>query len=145
MADRSVCIHEAAHAAVALHLGLAVREVRVEGQLLTPKYCETLYGIPEGTPVPGTGCMLEDDCLEQDLEGVLVAMIAPSCIQTDDPAMDAYAEIETTLALVMGDKHGLDPDELLDRAHEAVIETEDEILRIADLLEERGVLRGEDL
>lgn len=140
-----VAIHEAAHAAVALHLGLSVREVRIKGQLFVPKYCETLYGIPEGTPIPGTGCMLEDDCLDQDLEGVLVAMIAPSCIRTDDEAMDAYAEIETTLALVMGDKHGLDPDWLLDRAHQAVLLSEDEILRIADLLEERGVLREEDL
>ena len=140
-----VAIHEAAHAAVALHLGLSVREVRIQGQLLVPKYCETLYGIPEGTPMPGTGCILEDDCLEQDLEGVLVAMIAPSCIRTSDTAMDAYAEIETTLALVMGDKHGLDPDWLLDRAHGAVTECEDEIIRIADLLEEKGVLNGDAL
>lgn len=145
MAD-PVSIHEAAHASVALHLGLSVREVRVRGALAVPRYCETLYGIPAGTLVPGTGCILEEDCLDVRPEETLVSMIAPSCIKTGDDSMDAYALLETTLALAYGEKHhGYDPDWLLDRAHQAVLMCEQQILDLADRLDAEGVVDGSDL
>jgi hypothetical protein len=146
MNDPSVCLHEAAHTAVALHLGLAVSEVRVEdGAVMTvPRYCAELYGLNEGISIPAQGCMLDDDCLERDREAVLIAMAAPSCIRIE-PMLDLYAEVETTLALAHAEQHGLDPRWILDRAHQCVLMCHDEIVAIAERLETEGVIHGSDL
>lgn len=140
-----ICVHEAAHAAVARHLGLVVREVRVKGEVATPRYCETLYGIPAGTIMPGSVCLLEEDCLEEDEEGVLVAMIAPTFVETGDPKIDNYAALEAAIACMYASKHGHNPDWLLHLARASVEACVEEVGRIAILLQDERVIDGRDL
>jgi hypothetical protein len=133
---------------VAKALGLHVRELRMEGEMSIPRYCAELYGIPEGAIVPGAGCMLDDDCLDhgvEQIEKVLVAMVAPSCIKTGDPAMDLYAYVETTIAIGYGETHGLDKARILNWAHDEVRLGEGAILDLADRLETEGVIEGVNL
>jgi hypothetical protein len=138
-ATPSVCTHEATHAAVALHLGLAVREVRVSGEIATPR-CRSCRDPRRDDR--SRGCLLEEDCLARDTQSVLVAMCAPSCVQTGDRATDYYSLLEASLALAYGQRHGLDPDWILSLAHQAVLVCEEQILYIADRLEQEGVLSG---
>jgi hypothetical protein len=133
---------------VAKALGLDILELRMEGEMVIPRYCAELYGIPEGGLVPGAGCMLADDCLDhgvEQIERVLVAMAAPSCIKTGDPAMDLYAYVEANIAVGYGEKHGLDKARILNWAHDEVRLGEGAILDLADRLETEGVIKGVDL
>lgn len=142
-----IATHEAAHTAVARHLGLVVREVRVqEGKTMpVPRYCAELYGLPEGMEVPAVGCMLEDDCLQKNTEQVLVAMVAPSWVKTGDAYIDAYGAMEAMLACVYADDHGLDRESLLVRAKQCAHDCRDRITEIAERLDKEGVIDGGSL
>lgn len=145
MAD-ATCIHEAAHAAVALHLGLPLRRVQVKGWVRLPRYCAQLYpGVVAGVPIRTPICLLQEDCLDTDPFQVLVAMTAPSFVPTEDRKINTYAMLEALLAHRYAGKHGLRPARVTSRAQQSAAICEPSIYEIAARLEEEGVIDGADL
>jgi hypothetical protein len=140
-------IHEATHAVVALELGLSVRKVQLHGWIRVPKYCAQLYpGIITGMPIKSSICLLEEDCLDTNPGEVLIAMAAPSFLRTDDTKLNTYSTLEAMLAeRYARKKTDLSPVWVLDRAQHYAALCENDVYDLADRLEERGVLQGEEL
>lgn len=146
MTDHNVAIHEATHAVVALHLGLAVREVRVRGWTRVPRYCAQLYpGLVRGLPLKTPITLLEEDCLDTHPFEVLVAMAAPSHLPTDDTRLNKYATLEAYLAYRYGDKHGQPSIRIQARAQRLTAAVEPEIRDLAARLDQEGVIDGDTL
>lgn len=142
----ATCIHEATHASVALHLGLAVREVRVKGWTKVPRYCAQLYpGVVRGMPVRTAITLLEEDCLDTHPFEVLIAMAAPSFLATDDRSINTYAGLEAMLAYRWADKHGIPSIRVQARAQRMTAAVEPEIYALASRLEQEGVLDADML
>jgi len=142
----AVCIHEATHASVALHLGLTVREVRVKGWTKVPRYCAQLYpGVVRGMPLRTPITLLEEDCLDTDPFAVLIAMAAPSHLPTDDQKINTYSWLEAMLAYRWGDKHGIPSIRIQARSQRMTAAVEPEIYDLAARLEQEGVIDGVSL
>ena len=109
---QALCLHEAAHAAVALALGLTVEEVRVTGELSLDEATEQLYGLRVGTGVPAAGTRIPDEFLETHPRELLAAMAAPSYMSTGVVSIDRYAEAEAASASAAARERGVDPAEV---------------------------------
>jgi len=81
---------------------------------------------------------LDDAELERAPKRTLVAMVAPSCIETGHDQIDTYASFEATVGVRMAKAMDIDPDFILDWAKREVIRTEDLILRYAERLATEG-------
>jgi hypothetical protein len=143
----AVALHEATHAAVALHQGLAVRRVLMRGWFRVPRYCAQLYpGLVRGVPVKASICLLEEDCLDTHPFEVLVAMAAPSFVATDDAKMNTYAWLEAKLATRYAtNRTKIRPERILDRARSLAAVCEPRIYEIAERLDRNGWLDAEML
>lgn len=137
----ALAIHEATHAAVAQRLGLKVKFVAIdeEQEIEVTKLEAALYPlIQPGMKIPAMATRLSEDSLRRHPEGVLVAMVAPSCVHTGHPHIDEYAAVESCIAIRRAKTLGLDGDTIFDRAKVLVEECQDRILELADQLADTG-------
>lgn len=136
-------MHEAAHAATALELGLRVEftsiddvqeiEVTREEALLYPQ-------VRAGMKVPALCTRLHPRSLRSMPMRVLTAMVAPSCMVTGHPDVDTYAEMESCIAVRVCKLRGFDPDEVCDWAKQEMDRpsTQEMLLRLAGQLTLHG-------
>ena len=136
---QALCLHEAAHAAVALALGLTVEEVRVTGTLRLDEATERLYGLPGGSELPAGGTRIPDEFLETHPRELLAAMAAPSYISTGVAWVDRYAAAEAASASAAARERGVDPAEVAELAAATARAEEATIRNLAALLERDGV------
>jgi hypothetical protein len=134
----AMCLHEAAHAAAALALGLEVEEVRVVGTMHADELTAELYGIPIGTEIPAAGTRIPDEYLETHPLQLLAAMMAPSCRPTDDAAIDLYGAAEKEWAFERAGERGIDTEAVEGLAQVTVKAQEARIVEIAAILERDG-------
>jgi hypothetical protein len=138
----AVAIHEATHLAVALALGLTVEFCSIDDgrEVAMSELESSLYGhiYPAGSMIPAQVTRLADDSLERHPTGTLVAMVAPSCVVTSDPDIDAYGALEAQMGVHMAKVMGIDPIEILDSAKAEVTDLEGRILRYAERLAQKG-------
>jgi hypothetical protein len=94
--------------------------------------------IPEGIRIPAMLTRLDPRSLVERPRETLMAMAAPSCIETGHPAVDAYGAAEAGLVTLAATQRGLDPDGILDEARREVTECEQGILALAGQLAAHG-------
>jgi hypothetical protein len=140
----ALCLHEAAHAAVALALGVEVEEVGVAGTLRVDAATESLYGLTAGSDVAAGGTRIPDEFLDTHPLEVLAAMAAPSSISTGVETIDHYGALEAEWALVQADARGLDPTAVLELAQITIEKQRDAIRELAATLERDGVWHPRD-
>ncbi len=140
----ALCLHEAAHAAVALALGIDVDEVSVAGTLRVDAATENLYGITAGSDVAAGGTRIPDEFLESHPLEVLAAMAAPSCVSTGIEAIDRYGDLEAGWASEQASARSVDPDAVLALARMTAEEERGAIHKLARALERDGVWRPDD-
>ena len=138
----ATAIHEATHAAVALKLGLGVEFVSIddEHEVEVSRAEVALYPmvLKPGMMIPATITRLDPREIQRHREEVLVAMVAPSCVQTGHRLIDDYAAIEAMIAKQRASLWKLDTDRIFDRAKTTVESVEQEILALAAQLAEHG-------
>lgn len=123
---RLVAEHEAAHAVVAMHMGLPVEWVQVRP------------GRDEGIDL-GAAVKIPDEeiDLDRDLFAVCVAMAAPSALGHPG-VMGEYADLEASIAYSLAGRDDLDPDLVRQQAEALVGEHRDEINALAERLLDEG-------
>jgi hypothetical protein len=137
----ATAIHEATHAAVALKLGLKVEFVAIDEQreVEATSLEAALYPIVRaGMKIPATITRLDPRALQRNREEVLVAMAAPSCVETGFLPIDEYAAVEAFVVRQWTERWALDTAWVLDRAKRTVESVEPQILAIAAQLAEHG-------
>ena len=140
----ALCLHEAAHASVALALGVEVEEVSVARTLLVDAATESLYGITAGSHIPAGGTRILDEFLETHPREILAAMAAPSSIATGVETIDDYDAREAEWALSQADERSLDRADVLELARATATEQRDKIRELAPVLRRQGVWRPGD-
>jgi hypothetical protein len=141
---QALCLHEAAHAVVALALGLTVEEVCVTGAMRLDEATEQLYGLPVGTELPAAGTGIPDEFLETHPRELLAAMAAPSYMRTGVVSIDRYAAAEAAGASAAARERGVDPAEVAELSAAAVAAQEARIRDLAAILARQGVWRPGD-
>jgi hypothetical protein len=141
---QALCLHEAAHAVVALALGLTVEEVCVTGAMRLDEATEQLYGLPVGTELPAAGTGIPDEFLETHPRELLAAMAAPSYMRTGVVSIDRYAAAEAATASAAARERGVDPAEVAELSAAAVAAQEARIRDLAAILARQGVWRPGD-
>jgi hypothetical protein len=136
---QALCLHEAAHAAVALALGLTVEEVRVTGELNLDDVTEQLYGVEVGAGVPAAGTRIPDEFLDTHPRELLAAMAAPSYMPTGVASIDRYAVAEANGAAAAARERGVDPAEVAELSAATVAAQAARIRRLAEVLKRQGV------
>jgi energy-converting hydrogenase Eha subunit G len=136
-------MHEAAHAAVALELGLMVEFTSIDDVQeieITREEAQLYPQIRAGMKVPALCTRLDPKSLRTEPKKVMVAMVAPSCLTTGHPDVDTYAEMESCIAVRVCKLRGLDPDEICDWAKREMDRpsTQEMLLRLAGQLTLHG-------
>ena len=137
----AVAMHEATHLAVATEIGLKVHYCSIDDtkEVELSELEVRLYPmLPVGTRVPAVLTKLDDGELDRAPKRTLVAMVAPSCIETGDDQIDTYAALEATIGVRMAKSLGLDSDQILDWAKREVERYEADIIRYAERLAWEG-------
>jgi hypothetical protein len=123
----AIAQHEATHAVVAMKLGLPVEWVSIE------------HGLEEGIRFQAAVKLTDEELdLERDRRDILVAMAAPSFLDTYDRDVDAYAELEARLAYQLAARNGIDPTDIYDDAATLVSDHFPEVYDLADRLAAEG-------
>jgi hypothetical protein len=135
---QALCLHEAAHAAVALALGLTVEEVRVTGTMRLDEATEQLYGLPAGIELPAAGTRIPDEFLETHPRELLAAMAAPSYMPTGVTSIDRYAAAEAASASAAARERGVDPAEVAELSAATVGAQDARIRDLAAVLARQG-------
>ena len=135
---QALCLHEAAHAAVALALGLTVDEVCVTGTMRLDGATEQLYGLPGGAELAAAGVRIPDEFLETHPRELLAAMAAPSYMPTGVASVDRYAEAEAASASAAARERGVDPADVAELSATTVAAQETRIRELALILARRG-------
>ena len=135
----ALCLHEAAHAVVALALGLTVEEVCVTGAMRLDEATEQLYGLPVGTELPAAGTRIPDEFLKTHPRELLAAMAAPSYMPTGVASIDRYAAAEADRASAAAHEQGVDPAEVAQLSAVTVGGQETTIRDLAEVLAREGV------
>lgn len=132
-------MHEAAHAAVALELGLRVEFTSIDDQQeieITAEEAQLYPQIRAGMKVPAICTRLHPKSLRLAPKRVMVAMLAPSNLTTGHPDVDTYADVESAIAVRVCKIRGFDPDEVCDWAKREMDRpsTQEMLLRITKQL-----------
>jgi len=126
---RRMAEHEACHAIVAQRMGLPVAWASIE------------FGLDEGIQYHAA-VKLPDELIDQERDrfAICVATCAPSFLisHQSDEDLWRYATMEADLAYTIAGKHGIDPDDVYDKAADLVDEHHVEIMELAERLDAEG-------
>jgi hypothetical protein len=110
-----------------MQLGLPVAWVSIE------------HGLAEGIQFQAAVKLPDEKLdLDRDRHALLVAMVAPSFLNTYDADVDAYARLEASLAYEIARRNGIPPEDVYDDAATLVTDEQIAIYDLADRLEAEG-------
>lgn len=130
MTRHDIAQHEAAHAVVAMHMGLPVDWVSIEWGFAEGIHFAAAVSIPD-----------EQIDMERDKLAICTAMAAPSHIQTHrDTSLDlwGYAQDEADLAYEIAGRAGIEFREVYDLSVNMLDEHWPEVIDLAHRLEAEG-------